>query len=425
MLKSFAQKSFTLAVAAISVLSLSGVATASWSPERPTFTTQEPAPYVTFNSITDNQSYGDERRFFDAKDARNTSRGGFSEQVRITEQNQEFILRMYVHNNAASNLNTVPNGNGGFVGVAENTRVRIHLPTATDAALRANAYISASNAMPREVADTVDFVGADGKNFQLEYVQGSAKAYTNAVPAGYALSNDIVTTGAPFGHTGPNGTVPGCFEFDGFVEVRVRAKLPQYTIQKEVRMAGTGPGNWAESVEAKPGDRLEWQIHFKNNGETTLSDVLIADQIPAGLNVVPGSVKLVNGSTGVAGYTYPASAIQRDGREVHANIGTYNPGIDGKLLFTTEVVAADQLECGVNEIVNRGFATPKGFAAVSDTASLTVENGVCAEAKPTTPTPTVLPNTGPGAVFGIASATTVAGTMIHRYVSVRRYGKSL
>ena len=35
----------------------------AWGPSRPTFTMANPAPYVTFNSITDATNYGDERNF--------------------------------------------------------------------------------------------------------------------------------------------------------------------------------------------------------------------------------------------------------------------------------------------------------------------------------------------------------------------------
>src|SRR3981081_2481322 len=76
----------------------------AWSPDRPTFTMQNPAPYVTFNSITNNPDYGDERTFFDGKDAANTASGGFVDTVNVTS-GETVLLRMYVHNNAASNLN--------------------------------------------------------------------------------------------------------------------------------------------------------------------------------------------------------------------------------------------------------------------------------------------------------------------------------
>ena len=40
-----------------------------WGPERETFTSKEPADYVTFNSITDNAGVGDERNFVRVREA--------------------------------------------------------------------------------------------------------------------------------------------------------------------------------------------------------------------------------------------------------------------------------------------------------------------------------------------------------------------
>ena len=41
----------------------------AWGPERPTYTIEKPADHVTFNSITNNPAYGDERNFVRIKEA--------------------------------------------------------------------------------------------------------------------------------------------------------------------------------------------------------------------------------------------------------------------------------------------------------------------------------------------------------------------
>ena len=79
---------------------------------------------------------------------------GFSGKAEV-EEGQELLLR-FTYNNAADNLN---GSNFDGPGVAKNTKVRIHLPTDTAQALRANAYISADNAQPQTVADTIDLMG--------------------------------------------------------------------------------------------------------------------------------------------------------------------------------------------------------------------------------------------------------------------------
>lgn len=363
-------KKAMLSIASVSAIAGFAVAAGAWSPDRPTYTIEEPAPHVTFNSITNNPNYGDERTFFDVKDAANTGQGGFVDRAEV-ENGQELLLRVYVHNNAASNLN---GENFDGEGVAKNSKVRIHLPTATDDALRANAYISADNATPEVVADTVDFTG-NGKNFSLEYVPGSATAYTNAVPSGYAVSDTIVNGGAPVGYTGANGTIPGCFEYTAIVTIKVKVKMPRYTVSKQVTTPGST--DWKETQPANPGDTVSWLITFKNEGQTELKNVKVVDEVPAGLTVVPGTVKLVNGNY-PNGYVYPDSAIQADGRQVNVDIGNYAPGVLGYVTFRTEIADEADLECGVNEIVNKAFATPTDHGAIWDTAQTTV-NKECEE----------------------------------------------
>ena len=359
-------KKAIVSVAALSALV--GVATVAgaWSPDRPTFTIENPAPYVTFNSITNNPNEGDERPFFEVKDAANTSTGGFTNRADV-KNGQELLLRVYVHNNASSSLN---GENFDGEGVAKNTKVRVHLPTATDNALRANAYISADNAKPQVVADTVDFVG--DRNFSLSYISGSAVAYTNAVPSGIKLNDSIVDSGAPVGYEAANGIVPGCFQYDMIVTLKVKVNMPSYSVQKSVRLEGQTSKDWKETVTTNPGDNVEWKIAFANTGETQLSDVVVLDQVPEGLNVVPGSVKLYNNNN-PNGYTYPNSAIQNNGRQVNANIGTYNGGSNAVLLFKTKTPSKEALVCGVKTFDNVAYATPNGSGSVSDGASVNVD----------------------------------------------------
>src|SRR4051812_11815418 len=83
-----------------------GVASSAYafSPDRPTYTVDHPADHVVFNSITDNPREGDERNFFSAKDASDTSAGGFTHLVTLHD-GQELLFRVYVNNNDNQNAN--------------------------------------------------------------------------------------------------------------------------------------------------------------------------------------------------------------------------------------------------------------------------------------------------------------------------------
>ncbi|QQS18594.1 hypothetical protein IPL68_00610 [Candidatus Saccharibacteria bacterium] len=209
------------------------VSALAWGPSRQTYTMAQPADHVTFNSMTDNPREGDERAFFELKDAANTNSDGFAHQMTVKD-GQEVLLRVYVHNNAADNLNGT---NNSGVGVAKNTKVRVWLPSVTDTVLRANAYVSADNASPKEVYDTVDMVAPTTANkFSVQYVPGSAVAYNNyAGLAGLKLSDSIVTSGAPIGLSQPDGIIPGCFKYANVITLKVKVKMqnPGFTMQKK------------------------------------------------------------------------------------------------------------------------------------------------------------------------------------------------
>ena len=80
----------------------------AWGPNRDTFTIEKPATRVVLNSITNNPDIGDERNFVRIRKLANTN-DKWSDDLKITESG-EYVVRMYVHNNAADNLNLVANG---------------------------------------------------------------------------------------------------------------------------------------------------------------------------------------------------------------------------------------------------------------------------------------------------------------------------
>ncbi|MEX1995648.1 MAG: hypothetical protein WD887_02630 [Candidatus Saccharimonadales bacterium] len=184
---------------------------AGWGPSRSTFTWDNTATYITFNSITDNPTVGDERPFLSGKVT--TASGNVVDNINV-QHNDEVVLRVYFHNNAAANLNLV----------ATNTRVKIFLPTVSATNTFATSFITSDNSNPGAVTDTVDFTGA--RPFTLSYVNGSARLTTNALN-GVQLSDNIVNnTGAQVGYDQINGNVPGCGQFSGFVTIRVRVNMP-------------------------------------------------------------------------------------------------------------------------------------------------------------------------------------------------------
>ena len=349
------------------------VAAGAWSPNRPTYTVANPADHVTFNSITDNPNYGDERAFFDAKPVSNTTSGGYNDNNKVTD-GEEILVRAYVHNNAASSLN---GANLDGKGVAKNTQLRVYIPTAAGTALRANAYVSADNAAPQTVTDSTDFYG--DSNFTVSYVSGSAMAYNNAHPGGMPLSDTIVTSGAHLGYESANGIFPGCFQYANIVtfKVKVHMQTTDFSVTKNVAIPGSG--TWSKNVTATPGEVVAYQIGFTNKGTTTLTDVAIRDQLPAHMSIVPGSTKLFNANH-PSGISAGSDGVVSNGG---INIGTYGPTGNGYVQFKATVPGLSDLQCGVNTITNVAEARVSG-EATTDTATITITKD-CPNPTPTPP----------------------------------------
>lgn len=355
----------------------------AWGPDRPTFTEQVPASYITFNSIKNNSTYGDERYFASVKstDQLNTA-GGWTDNQTV-EPGKEYLVRVYVHNNAASNLNLV----------AKNVRASVSMPTVTGKSMAISNFITADNANPNKIWDDVNF--KSDKDFNLVYVPGSATFHNNSVgvaPQGAALPDSIVTnTGALLGYDKLDGNMPGCNEYSGYVYFKVKPQFAtetsDFTITKQVRKDGATDG-FKESVDVKQGDKVNYRIEVKNTGNSTLKNINLKDKLPADVSLVPGTVKILNAAN-------PNGASIQGGDNIVAggvNIGSYTPGSNALVVFTAKV--KDTLtSCGKNIMTNTAAATPEGQSPKEDTADVTASRECKPGEVPVTPV-TALPQTG-------------------------------
>lgn len=324
----------------------------SWGPERPTFTIQKPANYVTFNSITDNPNYGDERSFVDARDGNVTGYGGFAN-VNEVKHGQTMTIRAYVHNNASANLNLV----------SENTRVRFQIPTGQSKNMRINGFIDSDNARPKQVWDNTDFYGANP--FSFEYVPGSARIQTNKMDT--KLPDSIVgANGTQIGYDKLDGRVPGCFEYDALVTIKVKVNMPQpnFEMSKEVAKAG---GQWQNDVTVDPGETVNYRIQFKNTGGTELQNVIVKDTLPQHVSYVPGTSKLYNASN-------PGGlAISDNVTTTGVNIGRYAPGANAIVTFQAKIGEESTELCKAGKLRNVASVTPGGQNPKEDDANVTPE----------------------------------------------------
>ena len=358
-----APKRFSANVAMIAVAVIVPAAVFAWGPSRAIFTIEKPAPYVTFNSITNNPSVGDERNFVGIRET--TAANQWSDDMTV-QPGKEYYVRMYVHNNAAANLNLV----------AENVTAKFNLPTTTGKSIQVNGFLNASNVGAdnkgnngayAEVYDHATFNSAS--NFNLDYIEGSLKYENNIFgTAGTPLSENIFTnTGTKLGYDKLDGKIPGCFKYDGYVTFKVKPQFAQTTNFSLTKMVSKhGEAKWTETYAAQPGEVVDFILAYKNTGEATHNDVTFRDTLPTGLSYEANSNTWSNGRT----QNVPvANNDLTNGTGI--NVGSYATKANAYTVFSAKVASKEQLKCGLNTFVNKGKVNTGGYA-VEDTATVTV-----------------------------------------------------
>jgi uncharacterized repeat protein (TIGR01451 family)/LPXTG-motif cell wall-anchored protein len=360
-----APKRFSAVVLMVAAAVIIPAAALAWGPDRQTYTydanTHSLSPalnHVTFNSITNTPNYGDERNFVTIKstDGGSGSSSAWTDDITV-ENNKDYYVRMYVHNNAEAQY------------VAQNVKANFNVPTYAADRIQIDGYLSSSNATPTKIWDQAVF--HSDSNFKLQYVEGSAK-FTNQSLQGqtrvFDLPDSVVGDGAQLGFDSMNGQIPGCFEYIGYVTLKVKAVTEDFEVSKTVRINGLADKTFKESVTAKPGDKVDYQIYFKNSGGTQLTNVVIKDTLPAGMTYVPGSTQLAttNGISTVADGVTAGGLI----------IGGFVPGGSAFVKFSATVNGNEQLPaCGPNTLRNVAKATTT-IGAKEDTADVLV-NKTC------------------------------------------------
>lgn len=341
----------------------------AWGPDRPTYTMAKPADHVTFNSITNNSTVGDERNFVHIKEA---GAEKYSDSVEVVP-GKEYIVYITYHNDAASNLNA------SGVGVATGVRLRSQFPTEVTPSKKGqiSAVISSTNAEPPEVWDEA-FMTTKYDQVLLRYKEGSAKIHNGWGSNGSVLSESMFESGTYLGMDELNGVILGCAEYGGFVTYTLVASNVGGEISKLVSRDGQ---NYYENVTARPGEEVTFSAEFKNTGTRDLTNVTFHDNLPEGM-------KLVNSTTYLYNNSHTNGELMTDIIDKNGfNTGAY--GKDGWAKIIYKVKIADDAKCG-SSLVNRIFMD-SDQGEISDGATVNVEcNNV----------PTELPSTGPAQIVG-------------------------
>ena len=334
----------------------------AYGPDRQTYTMEHPADHVTFNSITNNPTYGDEREFVTVKD--NTAGGAPTGKATLVP-GHTYTVQMYVHNDASSTLNDAAHD---YKGIARDTTVRAVLPTSVSGNDTVDGYVSASNATPGTVYDTAA-LSSNGR-VNLQYVAGSATLHTWKQQT--KLSDAMFGNGVRVGSgdaagTDISGNWNGCIDYAGTVTYQFtvdQPAAPDFSVEKMVSKHGAN--SWTESYAAQPGETVDFRIKYSNTGNTAQNNVVVKDTLPAGLSYVTGTSRLYSSQTPAEGKLL-SDNITKGG----VNIGNYAAKAWAYIAFSAKVADNDSLPtCGTNTLTNTASVeTDNG--SKSDTASVT------------------------------------------------------
>lgn len=373
---------------------------------------------ITFNSISDGK-IGDEKNFVGAKVAGANVETWNANTIDVKDGGT-YTIRLYVHNNSPK----------GTEKIAEGVKATFSIPTTVAKSQSIVGYLDSSNATPNRYWDEVTLNASE--NVYLEYVAGSAK-YTNAKMGTVALPDAVVTSGATLGYDSLNGKIPGCYEYDGVVTIDVKVHSSVAAkVSKQVRIKGTK--NWSESVEAKVGDEVEYQIEYVNLLSESVKNVMIRDVLPTNVEYVQNSTVLYNANH-KDGVTMKENTLTTTG----VNIGDYGVKSNAFVRFTGKVVDKS-MTCGKNQLVNWASATVSGSAiknaVYKDDASVFVDkNDDSCKDKPVDPTPptpdnpetpsnpgtpSTIVSTGPGTIVTGAVGAGAMVTTLGYYIASRR-----
>lgn len=437
-ISTFIHKIKLLITALILPFTLSSSAFA-YGPERPTYTIQKPADHVTFNSITDNPTIGDERNFVRIYEVGSGQNLGDSVELKPGK-----IYEVYAafHNNASSNLNSSGEG------IASDVKMRALVPNV----VRKNAKPEVSNitvelSWTKQPADErlrtypprrfkvwdEAYLTTKEDEIALKYVNDSAiihatedkkvlgklpslnnRKVDNPVGKEFLVSGE----GARIGYTS-RSIMPGCAEWSGYVTFLVQASAkPNSTpgkpdepkpdkekkvdgkLTKEVSLDGK---EYKNEVTAPLDAEVFYRVVFENTGTEKLEKVVFRDKMPPEMEMIKDSLEV----------KYSDGSVVKDKNftdHVEFEVAEIKPGEKVEITYRAKVKT---LECGKHSYKNQ-FSIKNDKIERQASATVKAER-VCEdepETPPTPPAPTPnppknIPETGP-AEIAIASIVILA-----------------
>ena len=339
----------------VQISNVSALVDTPWGPDRTTFTWADPAPYATFNSITDNPSIGDERNFVRIREVKDGEK--FGDEVTL-EMGKTYEVYIYYHNNADAH-----DVGKTAIGIADGASVKSSFPATVKAGEKATVTgtIFASDTEPLSVWDGA-YMTAD-QDVYLRYVPGTATIHNGGALDGSSIGPDyLFGDGALLGYNKFSGILPGCNEYAGYITYQIFVDAPDFTVKKSIV-------DGADVV--KTGDEITFKIRYENIGTMNQSDVVVKDELPDELEYVAGSTMLYNNNF-TDGKSVNDDIVSVNGM----NIGDYAGG-SGWAEITYKAKVKSGSECGAK--LENGVTVSTNDGNKHDATFVTVKDDTCEE----------------------------------------------
>lgn len=246
---------------------------------------------------------------------------------------------------------------------AENTRIKVMLPTASESSHTVQAVLSADNAQTL-TGNSVISVGATSK---INYKVDSAKLYAND-------NGNLVQVSWPNG-VDPNqlvnggvnlGPLLGCWQFAKAItfQMSITGGNAAVSTEKWVQLAGSNL-DWSKSINARPADAINYMVFLQNIGNSTGTGTFITDPLDSRFTFVPNSAftrtKVANVDVDTP---IPDSAIIRNGNTLTFKFSDMLPRPDASrfLVFQVRAAGNDSFLVGTTTLHNKANA---GFTSAS------------------------------------------------------------
>jgi len=296
--------------------------TEGWGPDRIIYSNGERPEYrtapPTLNSVTDNPMHGDERNYFQVREAGGDQNWGDSVEL---QPGREYELSILYANNTADLAIDFVRARVQHPKTVKHKDTRVH---------KATAFVSAAQTVPAEVWDTVDLVNNTNGDITLLYKEGSARVMGSGDRTRPIESSELFGAGTLVGSADSPGTVPPGTDGFGTVVFTLRSVAPGFTFESGVQ-PGTAGNDFRTIIEAPHGTPVRVRLTYFNHGTTVQRKVTLKALFSESIQFVPESAVLINSS-------HRNGVVLKDGIAAGGvQIGDYNPKSNAALYFTAVV----------------------------------------------------------------------------------------